>query len=78
MTHAQQAIEINPSPAPVDTATLAERIEACLDCARARTACADACLGEQDIQCSLAAFGSISTARMCVAPPEDPPWPEDT
>lgn len=50
MTHAQQAIEINPSPASVDTATLAERIEAYLNCARARTACADACLGEQDIQ----------------------------
>ena len=47
MTHARRMIEANPTPAPVDAATLAECIEACFDCAQTCTACADACLGEQ-------------------------------
>ncbi len=47
MIHAQRMIESHPSPAPVGAAMLAECVEACFDCARTCTACADACLGEQ-------------------------------
>ena len=50
MTHAQRMIQTNPSPAPADTATLAECIEACFDCSQTCSACADACFGEGDIQ----------------------------
>ena len=48
MTHAEQMIRTNPSPAAVDATTLAGCIEACYDCAQSCTACADACLGEDD------------------------------
>ncbi len=41
MTYAERMMETNPNPAPVDTATLAECIDACFDCAQACTACAD-------------------------------------
>jgi hypothetical protein len=50
MTHAERMIETNPSPAPVDSPTLAECIDACFDCDQTCTACADACLGEGDLQ----------------------------
>jgi len=48
VTHAQQMLQTNPSSAAVDTPTLVECIEACYDCAQSSTACADACLGEDD------------------------------
>lgn len=41
-------IETNPNAAPVDAGTLAELIDACFECAQTCTACADACLGEDD------------------------------
>ncbi len=50
MIDAKRMIETNLNPAPVDTATLVECIDACFDCAQACTACADACLGEEDVQ----------------------------
>lgn len=50
MTYSQRMIETNPNPAPVDAASLTGCIEACFDCAQASSACADACLGEEDIQ----------------------------
>ena len=50
MTHVQQMVQTNPTQAAVEESTLVECIEACFDCAQSCTACADADLGEQDIQ----------------------------
>lgn len=49
MTHVQQMVRTNPGDAPVDEVTIVECIEACLDCTQAYTACADACLGEEQV-----------------------------
>ena len=48
MIHAEQMLQTNPSSAVVDAPTLVECIEAYFDCAQSCTACADACLGEDD------------------------------
>jgi hypothetical protein len=50
MTHAQQMIETNPSPVPVNANQLAACIDACFACAQSCSACADACLGEGNPQ----------------------------
>lgn len=47
MTHAQQMIQTNPSPAAGGEG-IAACIEARFDCAQVCTACADACLGEKN------------------------------
>jgi len=49
MTHAQAMLETHPQAADVDTAKLLACIDACYDCAQSCTACADACLGEEDV-----------------------------
>ena len=68
MTNAQQMIETNPNPAPVDAATLAECIEASFDCAQTCTACADACLGEQEIQTLIKCIrDDLDCADICAA-----------
>jgi hypothetical protein len=48
MTRAQRMIETNPSGTPVDAGVLSEAIDSCFECAQTCTACADACLGEDD------------------------------
>src|SRR5689334_22274606 len=48
MSHATQMQYMNPSPSPVDSIILQACIAACFDCAQTCTACADACLGEQN------------------------------
>jgi len=51
MTHAQQMLASSPSPIPgVDTALLAAAAQAAFDCAQTCTACANACLGEPQVQ----------------------------
>src|ERR671912_446974 len=50
MTHARQMIETNPSDLAVEEEALVECIEACYDGPEACAACADACLGEEDVQ----------------------------
>jgi hypothetical protein len=50
MAHAQQMIETHPGEAFVDASLLSRCIEGCYDCAQTCTACADACLGEDDVQ----------------------------
>jgi hypothetical protein len=50
MAHALQMIETRPGEPAVDAVVLSRSIEACYDCAQSCTACADACLGEQDVQ----------------------------
>lgn len=48
MTRAGQMIETHPAQAPVDADKLAKAIDSCLECAQTCTACADACLGEDN------------------------------
>jgi hypothetical protein len=69
MSHAQRMIEMNPNPAPMETATLVECIEACLFCAQAcSTDCADACLGEQDILLLMRSIRlNLDCADLCAA-----------
>lgn len=68
MTNAQRMIETNPNHTPVDAATLAECIEACFDCAQVGTACADACLGEQEIQTLVKCIrDDLDCADICAA-----------
>jgi hypothetical protein len=51
MTHAREMLASRPSPIPgVDVAPLADAAEAALDCAQTCTACANACLGEPNVQ----------------------------
>jgi hypothetical protein len=51
MTHAREMLASSPSPIPgVDVALLADAAEAALDCAQTCTACANACLGEPNVQ----------------------------
>src|SRR5262245_7711857 len=49
MTHATQMLDTTPSEIGFDEATLARCIDACFDCEQVCTACADACLGEEDV-----------------------------
>jgi uncharacterized protein DUF326 len=49
MSYAQQMIQTNPSQTRIDQAALAGCIRACFDCEQTCVACADACLGEQDV-----------------------------
>lgn len=50
MSHAMRMQQTNPSPLPVDAIVLQACIVACFDCTQTCTACADACLGEQNPQ----------------------------
>ena len=46
----REMIEAHPQPASVDRDALLRCIDECFDCAATCTSCADACLGEQDVQ----------------------------
>jgi hypothetical protein len=50
MTHAQQMLETHPRSVQVDAAALAACIDSCFDCGQSCTACADACLGEPNVE----------------------------
>ena len=50
MVHAQEMIETHPAEPILDTAVLSRCIEACYDSSLSCTACADACLGEEDVK----------------------------
>jgi hypothetical protein len=51
MTHAREMLASSPSPIPgVDVAPLADAAEAAFDCVQTCTACANACLGEPNVQ----------------------------
>jgi hypothetical protein len=49
MTHARQMLDTYPRSFNVDAQPLAAGIEACFDCAQTCTACADACLSEENV-----------------------------
>jgi len=53
MSHAQQMLETHPRSIQVEAGALVACIEACLDCEQSCTACADADLGEPDIETML-------------------------
>jgi hypothetical protein len=46
----QDIIKAHPQPASLDRDVLLRCIEECRECAASCTACADACLGEKDVQ----------------------------
>lgn len=50
MSYAKQMLETSPNQTAVDADALSELIDSCLDCTQACTTCADACLGEENIQ----------------------------
>ena len=50
MAFAQPMAQTTPQKSPLDTGALIECIRACFDGAQACTACADACLGERQVQ----------------------------
>ena len=56
MTHAREMLDTHPRASDVDAARLAEAIDAIADCAQTCTACADACLGE----------GQLDMLRRCI------------
>jgi hypothetical protein len=49
MSHARKLFDAGPHPADLDPDELAAAIDACLDCAQACTACADADISEDDV-----------------------------
>ena len=48
--HTRRMLETHSNGAAVDPNTLVEFIQACFDCEQSCTACADACIGEGDVQ----------------------------
>lgn len=57
MTDTREMLETFPTPIPLDLDQLAAAIDACLNCLQACTSCADADLGEDDVE----------DLRLCVA-----------
>ena len=49
MTHARAMLDTHPRELGLPADHLAAAIEACFDCAQTCTACADACVGEDDV-----------------------------
>jgi Domain of Unknown Function (DUF326) len=49
MTHAQEMIRTHPGNVVVEAGVLSRCIDACFDCSQSCTACADACLAEQNV-----------------------------
>jgi Polyketide cyclase / dehydrase and lipid transport len=62
MSHAQQILETHPRTLRVEIGVLAACIDWCFDCAQSCTACADADLGEPDVETLIAC---ISLCRSC-------------
>lgn len=50
MPQIRQMLEMHPEPVQVDMDILVRCIDACYDCAHSCTYCADACLGEDELQ----------------------------
>ena len=50
MNHVQDMLRTHPGERQVNIEPLATAIEACFNCAQTCTACADACLGESQVQ----------------------------
>jgi hypothetical protein len=48
--HLWRMLETHPSGAAVDSSPLVHCIQACFECEQTCTTCADACLGEKDVQ----------------------------
>lgn len=53
MSHAQQILETHPRSIGLERGVLVDCIEACLDCSQSCAACADASLGEPDVETML-------------------------
>jgi hypothetical protein len=62
MSHAQEMLETHPRALGVEIGVLAACIDLCFDCAQSCTACADADLGEPDVDTLIAC---ISLCRNC-------------
>jgi hypothetical protein len=62
MSHAQQILETHPRALGMEIDVLAACIDWCVDCAQSCTACADADLGEPDVETLIAC---ISLCRNC-------------
>jgi hypothetical protein len=56
----REVIETHPRPMGLDREVLLRCIDECFDCAATCTSCADACLGEQDVQ------GLVRCVRVCL------------
>jgi hypothetical protein len=56
----RELIETHPQPSSLDRSALLRCIEDCFDCAVSCTGCADACLGEKDLQ------GLVGCIRLCL------------
>lgn len=68
MNDAQRMIAANPSATSLDQAALAAAIQACFDCVQTCTACADACLGEQNPAAMLRCIRlNLDCADLCAA-----------
>jgi len=46
----QEVIDAHPQPTRLDRDSLLRSIDECFDCSATCTSCADACLGEQNVQ----------------------------
>jgi hypothetical protein len=62
MSHAQQILETHPRTLRMEIGVLAACIDWCFDCAQSCTACADADLGEPDVETLIAC---ITLCRNC-------------
>jgi hypothetical protein len=68
MAHARQILETHQRPLPVDTGVLAACIDACFDCAQSCTACADADLGEPDVETLIACISlCLNCSDICIS-----------
>jgi hypothetical protein len=67
MTHAQEMIRTHPGNVVIEGGVLSRCIEACFDCSQSCTACADACLGERDVQTLVRCIRlNLDCADVCV------------
>jgi hypothetical protein len=68
MTHARQMIAAHPVQPAVEADLLGRCLDDCYDCAQTCTACADACLAEQELPTLLRAIRlCLDCADVCVA-----------
>jgi len=68
MAHARAMLDTHPRKFDFPADDLAAAIEACFDCAQTCTACADACLGEDDVQALRRCITSdLNCSDVCVA-----------
>ena len=68
MAHARAMLDAHPREFGFPAEHLAAAIEACFDCAQTCTACADACLGEDDVASMRRCITSdLNCSDICVA-----------